>query len=53
MSITQTEALLCDPRTASETPLYHRAARTGLEGGGCTAGKFTVGASVWLAISLS
>lgn len=49
MSITQTETLLCDPRTACEMPLYHSAARDGLVG---TAGKFTVSASVRLAISL-
>lgn len=50
MSITQTETLLCDPRRAGETPLYHHAAHMGLVG---TAGKFTVSASVCLAISLS
>lgn len=50
MSITQTETLLCDPRIDGETPLYHRAACTGLVG---TAGKFTASASVCLAISLS
>lgn len=47
MSITRTEALLCDPRTGGEMPLYHC---TGLVG---TTGEFTVGASVCLAISLS
>lgn len=50
MSITQTEALLCDPHTASEPTLYHCATFTGLVG---AAGKFTVSASICLAISLS
>lgn len=50
MSITQTETLLCDPHTASETPLYHHAAHMGLVG---TARKFTAGVSVCLAISLA
>lgn len=50
MSITQTEALLCDPHTAGETTLYHCATCAGLVG---AAGKFTVIASVCLAISLS
>lgn len=50
MSITQTEAFLFDPHTAGEMSLYHCATRAGLVG---AAGKFTVSASVCLAISLS
>lgn len=49
MSITQTETLLCDPRIAGETSLYHRAAHRGKVG---TGGRFTDSASVCLVISL-